>query len=100
MRTPGGGDRGAKAARDQVATAGAHCADKSQRGGALETGRLQGGCPRDVAQALRLSALLLAEDRRNHSLGRAVADPGRDEEDQQHRPTSRKTFYVSDVHYD
>src|SRR5262249_62077731 len=66
MRTPGGGDRGAKAAWDQVATAGADCADKSQRGRALETGRLQGAYPRHVAQALRLSALLLAEDPRNH----------------------------------
>src|SRR5262245_6480634 len=98
MRTPGGGDRGAKAARDQVATAAPYCADKSHAGGALETGRLQGGCPRDVAQALRLSALLLAEDRRNHSIGRAVADPGRDEKDQKHRQKSRKTFDVHEVH--
>src|SRR5262249_32957254 len=95
MRTPGRGDRGAKAARDQVAAAGPDSADKSQRGGALETGRLHGGCPRDVAQALRLSALLLAEDRRNHSIGRAVADSGRDEKDQKHRQKSRKTL---DVH--
>src|SRR5215470_5142369 len=45
MRTPGGCNRGAEAARDQIAAAGADCANESQRGGALDAGRLQGERP-------------------------------------------------------
>src|SRR5262249_61529548 len=45
VRTPGRGNGGAKAAWDQIAPAGADGADKSQRGGALESSRSQRGGP-------------------------------------------------------
>src|SRR5215469_7023262 len=98
MRTTRSGNRGAKPARDQVATAGADGADKSKRGSALETCRLQGEHPADLAESFRLSALLLAEDRRNHSIGRAVADPSRHEKDQKHRQKAGKILDVHEVH--
>ncbi len=99
MRTTGGGDRGAKAARDQVATASADGADKSQRGGGLEAGRLQGERPGNLAQAFRVPALLLAKDRRNHSIGRAVADPRGDEKNQKRRQKAGKVLDVHEVHH-
>src|SRR5260370_14239655 len=93
VRTTGGGDRGAKAARDQIATASADGADKSQRGGGLEAGRLQGERPGDLAQAFRLPPLLLAKGRRNHSIGRAVAAPRGYEKNQKRRQKAGKVLY-------
>src|SRR5215831_7287287 len=69
VRAAGDGDRGTEAARDQVAAAGADCADESQCGGGLDSGRLHREHPADLARTLRLLALLLAEDRRNHPVG-------------------------------
>src|SRR5262245_12923400 len=98
VRTSGRGDRGAKAARDQVAAASADCTDKSERSGGLEAGGFQSDGAGGLAQSFRLPALLLAEDRGNHPVGRAVADPGRDEEHQEHCQKAGKIFNVNEVH--
>src|SRR5437879_4130925 len=42
VRAPGGGDRGAEAAGYQIAAARPDRSDESQRGGALDAGRLEG----------------------------------------------------------
>src|SRR5437016_11240983 len=84
MRSSRGGDRGAEAAGYQIAAACADRSDESQRGGALDTGRLNGKHAASFAETFRLLELLLAEYRRNHPIGRAVADSGHDEQDQEH----------------
>src|ERR1041385_2396109 len=82
VRAAGRGDRCAETARDQVAAAGADRADEAERGGALDARRLDGSQTPGLARSLRLAQLLLAEDRWDHPVGRAVADPGGDEQDQ------------------
>src|ERR1700726_2106995 len=84
LRTAGDGDRLAEAARDQVAAAGADRADETERGAALDAGGLQSECPAGFAVAPGLCQILLAENRRDHPVGRAVADAGGDEKDQEH----------------
>src|SRR5437016_9730251 len=85
VRSSRGGDRGPEAAGYQIAAAGADRSNESQRGGALDAGRLKGKHAAGFAETLRLLELLLTEDRRNHPIGRAVAHSGRDELDQEHR---------------
>ena len=82
LRTTGEGDRFAEAARDQIAAAGADRADEAERSTALDAGGLQGERPAGFAGAPGLAKVLLAEDRRNHPVGRSVADTGGDEEDE------------------
>src|SRR5580704_2647289 len=62
-RAAGRGDRGAEAARDEVAADGADGADEAQRGGALDAGGLQRCCSARFAGAFGLALFLLAEDR-------------------------------------
>src|ERR1700736_6371336 len=85
LRTAGDGDRLAEAARDQVAAAGADRADESERGTALDAGGPQGEGPAGFTLALCFVTILLAENRRDHPVGRAVANAGGDEEDEEHR---------------
>src|SRR5580698_7508466 len=98
LRTTGRGNRRTKAARDQVATASADRADKSQRSSTLNAGRIQGERPTCVAQALCFPKLLLSEDCRNHPIGRAVANPGRDEEYEKHRQETREILGAQEIH--
>src|SRR5262245_45711420 len=98
MRSARGGNRGAEAARDQVATASAYGSDEAESSGGLETGRLQGARPPQFARPFRVSKPLLAEDRRNHSVGRAVADAGGNEKDQEHCEKTGKLFDIHEVY--
>src|ERR1041385_1190571 len=77
-------NRLAEAARDQIAAAGADGPDEAERGAALDAGVFQGLCTAGLAAATCLAQVLLAEDRRDHPVGRTVADAGGDEQNQEH----------------
>src|SRR5262245_19745316 len=98
MRSPGGGNRRAESARDQIATAGTDRTDKSERSGAFNSGRIHSECPIGFARALRFPKLLLTEDRRNHPIGRAVADTGGDEQNEEHRQEPGEVLSLHEVH--
>src|SRR5262245_48572275 len=98
MRSACGGNRGAEAARNQVAAASAYGSDEAESGGSLETGRLQGARPPQFAQPFRIPKPFLTEDRRNHSVGRAVTDAGCDEKSQEHCQKAGKVFDIHEVY--
>src|SRR3954447_931053 len=85
LRPAGHGDRLAETGRDQITADGADRADEADRCTALDARRLQGDRARRVALAADPEQVLFAEDRGDHAVGRAVADAGRDKQDQEHR---------------
>src|SRR5579883_1858304 len=97
-RAAGRGDRGAEAARNEVAATGADRADEAERGAAGDACRLERTGAGGLARALGLAQLLLAEDRRDHPIGRAVADAGGDEQHEEHGEKAVEALYVDEVH--
>src|ERR1700732_543762 len=97
LRSTGDGNRLAEAARDQIAATGADRADESKCGAALDARGFQGKRPAGFALAPRFTKIFLAEDRRDHPIGRAVADSGRDEKDQEHREEAGKILGADEV---
>src|SRR5437868_15467637 len=82
LRPAGQSDRLTEAARDQIAAAGADRADEAKRGAALDAGCLHRKRAARFARTACLAQVFLAEDRRNHPIGRAVADAGGDEQNE------------------
>src|SRR5690242_12516105 len=84
LRTASQRNRLAEAARDQIAAAGADGPDEAERSAALDAGVFQSLCTTSFSAATCLAQVLLAEDRRDHPVGRTVADAGGDEQNQEH----------------
>ncbi len=98
VRSAGRGNRRTEAARDQVATAGADRTDEPKRRRAFDPRGAHGGDAVGLARALRRAQLLLAEDRRDHPVGRAVADARGDEENQEHHQEAGEILDAHEVH--
>src|SRR6185503_15046085 len=94
MRPSGHRDRGAEAARDQISAAGTDGGDESERRRTFDPGVLDRLLARRAVRDPRGPQLLFAEDRRDHPKGRAVADPGGDEQDEEHREEAGEALDV------
>src|SRR5690242_11820804 len=80
----GCGNRGAEPARDEVAAAGADSADEAERGRGFEPRFFERKRAVRLALTPGFAQLLLAEDRGDHAISRAIADAGQNEESQKH----------------
>src|SRR5215471_12529167 len=84
LRAAGKGDRLAKSAGDQIPATCSDRADESERGTCLDAGSLESRSAACFTPSPHLAQVLLAEDRGDHPIGRAVADARGDEEDKEH----------------
>src|SRR5215471_897748 len=97
LRPAGHRDRLAEAARDQIAAASADRTDEAERCAALDRSNLQRGGASGVAFAPRLVQVLLTEDRRDHPVGRSVANAGRDKKNEEHRQEAEEVLGPDEI---
>src|SRR3954447_22754601 len=99
LRPAGQRDRLAEAGRDQIAADGADRTDEANRSTALDARRLQGDRALRIALAAHPEQILLAEERGDHAVGRAVADARRHEQDQEHRQEADEILVPDEVEH-
>src|SRR4029453_1135679 len=88
---------GAEPARDEVAAAGADCADEAERGRGFERRLFERERAASLALALGFVKLLRAEDRGDRHIGRAIADAGQSEKSQKHGEEAGKLLLIHEV---
>src|SRR4029453_5404022 len=93
----GCGNGGAERARDEVAAAGADCADEADRGPSFEPRLFERERAASLALALGFVKLLRAEDRGDRHIGRAIADAGQSEKSQKHGEEAGKLLLIPEV---
>src|SRR6266480_1482127 len=95
----GCGNGGAEPARDEEAADGADCADEAERGPSFEPRCFERERAASLALALGFAQLLRAEDRGNHTIGRAIANAGQNEKSQKHGEEAGKLLVIHEVHH-